>query len=84
MKQLTVVFNSKNNSVYDRFLKAFKRIFPRSDKSSWSITAMSVDHEIRRVELLEDAIVERDLDKARDVLAMTNEQLNSVGQHSLH
>lgn len=62
LSHLTVIYSIRDNS---SFLEEHQRVmdlFQELGDKPWAITAVSTDHEIRRVELIEEAAENDDID----------------------
>jgi hypothetical protein len=68
MKHLTVVYTVTDESKFADGLAAVMDQFADVDGKPWSITAVTMDNEIRRVQLIEQAIANADLIAATTVL----------------
>lgn len=73
IKHLTVVYSIQDG---DAFMSEHQRIMElfyhdMGDKP-WGITAVSLDHEIRRIELIEEAINMSDMDLVYELLEHTD------------
>lgn len=73
MKHLTVVYRIQDS---DAFMGEHQRIMEcfnhEMGNKPWGITAMSLDHEIRRIELIEEAINLNDFDLVHELLEHTD------------
>jgi len=68
-KYLTVVYTINNQAAFEDERKALMEKFTASKGNPWAITAMSADHELHRLGLIEEAIEQRSLDKIEEILA---------------
>lgn len=78
MKHLTVVYTINDEEAFKHEMAVLMSKFKRSDGEAWAITAMSRDHEMNRVSLIEDAVSEDRLDLIEDILGMTGNRMVSA------
>lgn len=69
MKHLTVVYTIADESSFTNELATIMDRFTALGEKPWCITAVSTDHEIRRLELIEEALEDEDLLLANAVLS---------------
>lgn len=69
MKHLTVVYTIANEAVFASEMAKLSEQYTDINDKPWSITAMSTDNEIRRLELVEQAVGDEDLDIVNAILS---------------
>jgi hypothetical protein len=69
---LTLVFTIKDHAAFEFERQRLLGMFTRDDNAPYSITALSVGHEIQRIELLEQAAELRDWDMLDEIFGLIN------------
>jgi hypothetical protein len=65
---LTVVYTINDENAFAAERERLLSLFKGSKGEQWAITAMSKDHEMRRVDLIQDAVDEDAMDLIEDIL----------------
>ncbi len=69
-RHLTVVYTINDKDAFQPELQRIMENNKPSDGEPWALTAWSRDHEITRMEFIEQALDENDIDLARDIISM--------------
>lgn len=71
-KYLTVVYTINDEAAFSPEREKLMSNFKKSEGEPWAITAMSIDHELQRLELIEEAIAINDMDAIEHILGAPN------------
>ena len=83
-RYLTVVYTINDTDAFEPTRKMIQDQFKPSENEPFAITAMSVDHEIRRMELIEQAAEEcDDIHELREMIETITGHLKIGDVHSL-
>jgi len=78
-KHLTVVFTINDKEAFRPELDKLMANFKGSEGEPWAITAISRDHEMRRLELIEEAVEARRFELIEELLGLVNlHKINSI------
>lgn len=78
MTHLTVVYTINDEKSFESEKTRLLDLFKKSDGEPWAITAISKNHEMRRVDLIQDAINEGSIDLIEKILGASD-----IGNNSL-
>ena len=65
---LTVVYTINDEASFEAERQRLLSLFKKSEGEQWAITAMSHDHEMRRVNLIQDAVDGKEMDLIESIL----------------
>lgn len=71
MKHLTVVYAIADEESFAPELASIMDRFSRLGEQPWGVAAVTMDHEIKRLELIEEALSDEDFQLAKAVLSHT-------------
>lgn len=72
MKHLTVVYSIVDEAAFATEMNRVMSIYSDLGEKLWGITAVSIDHEIKRLQLVEQALNKNDVDIIPAILAHTD------------
>ena len=71
-KHLTLVYTVNDPRKYRSVLERLTAQMKAPDGEPWAITAFSLEHEIHRLSLIEQAVEARDLDLIEEIIGLVN------------
>ena len=71
-KHFSVVYTVNDEKAFKEEMDRIMSHFEKADGKPWAITAISRDHELKRVSFIEEALEEGDIELAQEIILSVN------------